>query len=471
MTSEGAIRTAARAGKWLENKLMYSIGFGAVLLIAAGVGLFYLIGDGNPSARVVRIGYVEGGVVRKNFLEHMAAEGRKHHLDIRVAATNSKTQMLSLVDGDELDLGVISGGVESSVPRSIFEVAPLYMEPLHLLVKADLHEQVSADYGQLKGRTISMDGRDSATSVLAIELLRFSGINDPATGAPLYNMVNMTQAQLMSETDGRRLPDAVFQIAGMPSPTIRHLVANHGYRLVPLPFGESFNLDRFRDAEAAPPAGDSQLRLNKLLIEEFVVPAFAYSVTPPVPPADTRTLATRLLLIASDNFDEELVRRVLEVVLTPEISSLARPPLSLDVLSAPFQFERHPGTDRYMSSLRPFDLDGTFLMHQRMVEAWGVLIAAYVMGTRGVRWWRERKATERKRPSSDFLRQILDIEAEAAASTGTTHREALDQRLSDIKKSSIELQLAGQLEDPENMASLLVTLADTRIRIWRAAST
>jgi TRAP-type uncharacterized transport system substrate-binding protein len=469
MTEESAMSSARRLGRWLEHKLVYSISFAVVFLALAGVGLFFLIGEGKPSAQVVRIGVVEGGLVRKRFLEHMAAEGRKNHLDIRLVPTQSTADTLRQVDDEttEMEMGVISGAIEDTVPRTVLEIAPLYMEPLHLLVKADLYDRVSNDYGQLKGRSISMDATHSATSLLATELLRFTGLIDRDTGAPHYTPVTLTQVQLLSETDGSRLPDAVFQLAGMPSPTIKHLISNFNYRLVPLPFGESFNLDRFRDTEAGPAAG-THLRLNKMLVQEFVVPAFAYSVSPPVPPVDTRTLATRLVLIGNDNVDDRLVRRVLEVILSPDVASLARPPLDIGLLSSAFQFARHPGTDRYVSSLQPFDIDGTFLVHERVVEVWGIIIAAYLMVTKGLKAWRDRKLAAYKRSSNDFLREIMEVEGAAAAGASTADREALDQRLSDIKKASIDLQLSGQLEDPENFQSLLVTLADTRVRIWRA---
>lgn len=65
---------------------------------------------------------------------------------------------------------------------------------------------------------------------------------------------------------------------------------------------------------------------------------------------------------------------------------------------------------------------------------------------------------------------MLAVEAAVHASSTAEDRIALDQRLSDIKKTAIELQLAGQLEDAETFHSLLVTLSDTRTRIWGSAS-
>ena len=64
------------------------------------------------------------------------------------------------------------------------------------------------------------------------------------------------------------------------------------------------------------------------------------------------------------------------------------------------------------------------------------------------------------------MSEVLALEAQAGASCTAADRISLDQRLSDIKKASLELHLDGRLEDAEELPSLLVTLADTRTRIW-----
>jgi hypothetical protein len=258
-------------------------------------------------------------------------------------------------------------------------------------------------------------------------------------------------------------------MGGIPSPMIRVLIADHGYRLVALPFGGAFNLGKFREAESPEPIDSVNLRLNKSFVEESVIPAFAYSVLPSVPASDTRTIATRLLLVASPSLDSRVVRRVLDLILGPEISGLAKPPLTVELLNSGFQFERHPGTDAYVSSLKPFNLDGAFDAYGKMGEIWGLIITLYFAAAKGLKAWRERKGDLAKKTVGDFLGEILAVEAAAHSSCTDAERILLDQRLSDIKKQSIELHLEGRLAGAEDFPSLLVTLADTRTRIWASA--
>jgi TRAP-type uncharacterized transport system substrate-binding protein len=447
-------------------KVFYSVGFAVVFLLLTGVGLVYFMGP--SSVQVVRIGYGAGGPVRKYFLEQMAEHGKTRHLDIRLVPTEGTDQTMTLIDQNGADLGLIAGAIKDRVSRKVLEVAPLYMEPLQLLVKTELYEAVSKDFGELRGKSIELDSQNSATNLLATELLRFIGLADPVTGAPRYQPLHIPQAQLVNLTNGPTRPDAIFQIGGVPSPLIRTLITDHDYRLVALPFGGSFNLDEFRETEA--PLASTNLRLEKSFVEESVIPAFVYGVLPSVPPSDTRTIATRLMLVGHPGLDTQIVRRVLELVFSPEISNLSKPPLTVELLNSNFQFERHPGTDHYLSSLKPLNVEGAFEAYARIGEVWGLIIAAYFSATKGWKAWKARRAHLPERSVGDFLKEILDVEAAAHASCTDADRIALDQRLSDIKKTFIELDLDGRLEDSENLQSLLVTLADTRIRIWRSAS-
>ena len=350
----------------------------------------------------------------------------------------------------------------------MLEVTPLYMEPLQFLVKEELYESVSKDFGQLRGKSIDLDNPNSATNLMASELLRFMGLTNQA-GQPQYQPVYIPQLKLAENTAGISLPDAIFQIGGVPSESIRNLIVNYHYRLVQLPFGTPFNLDKFRDAENPNSLAHSTLRLDKRSIEEAVIPAYVYSVLPPVPPVDTRTIATRLTMIGSDRLDSHVVHQILELVLSPQVGSFAKPPLTDDLLNSTFQFERHPGTDQYLKSLKPVDVEGAFTAYSRLGEIWGLVITVYIGAASGLKSWRNRRVAQRG-AVADFLKQVLEVETEAGPSCSDAERISLDQRLSDIKKASIQLHLDGRLEDPEELPSLLVSLADTRTRIWRRAS-
>ena len=95
-----------------------------------------------------------------------------------------------------------------------------------------------------------------------------------------------------------------------------------------------------------------------------------------------------------------------------------------------------------------------------------MIITVYLVGSRGLKMWKERRARVPTKSVGDFLGDIMAVEAAVHAACTNDERILLDQKLSDIKKDSIELHLAGRLQDAENFQSLLVTLADARSRIW-----
>lgn len=452
---------------WLETKVVYSVGFGVVLMLAIGAGLFYFYA--KAPARVVRIAYGSGGPVRTHFLEQMARHGKTHDLDIRLIVTDGADQTMSLVDQGAADLGLVTGAIDDNASRDVYEIAPLYMEPLQLLVREPLYDAVSKDFAQLQGKSIAIDGLNTATNVLATELLAFMGLSDPATGQPHYRPVLTPRAQYPEIKDAD-LPDAIFQIGGLPSPAIRNMIVNRDYRLVALPFGESFNLEKFQSAQPPDLLKNSRLRLNRAFVEEAMIPEFTYSVLPPVPPIDTQTVATRLILLGGKNLTDVVIHRILELLISPEISMLTKPALSVDVLRSSYQFPRHPGTDRYLDSLEPINVEGAFDAYGRVVEVWGVIITLYIGSARYWKKRRQKQARLEMGTVGDFMKQVIEVETEMHASRSQPERIILDRRLSEIKKHVIELHLDERLEDSENLHSLLTTIADARTKIWGSSS-
>ncbi len=457
--------SAEKAMRWLERKVIYSVGFGIVAMLAVGAGLFLYYRAENAEMKVLKIGYGSGGPVRRHFLEQLALYGRQQNLDIQLVVTEGSAQTLDLIEQGKTDLGLITGAIESQQDNNILEIMPLYMESLQLLVKEPLFEPVSKDFGTLRDKSIALDGERSATNLVASELLRFIGLID-GNGVRRFKSVHLQQPDLVAIKEHEALPDAIFQIGGLPSQTIRHFIVNHNYKLVPLPFGSSFNLEKFREDNTASVPSEASLRVDRAFIEEFVIPAYSYSVLPPVPPEDTRTIASRLLLVGGQHVDAVVVRKLLDVLLSPEIGDLVRPSLDVALLDSNYQFSRHPGTDAYLAALKPIDVDSAFTNYGRLVEVWGIVIAAYVFVAGALKGWQQKRKEVAFKSVSDFLQEVMEVEAEATPDRTTDERRALDQRLTEIKKSAIEMHLDERLEDAESLPSLLVTLADTRTRIW-----
>jgi TRAP-type uncharacterized transport system substrate-binding protein len=453
---------------WFEGKVAYSVSFGVGLMLLVGAGLVYYEYTVQSASQVIRIAYGSGGPVRRHFLEQLVKHGTAAHLDIRLTVTEGTQETLDLVASGEADLGLVAGGVAAGETDRIFEIAPLYMEPLQLLVRESLYDAVSKDFGELAGRSIGLDAEESATNLVATELLRFIGLID-ASGQPRYRPVYMQQSELVAAVDPAALPEVIFQIGGLPSETIRRLITTHNYRLVALPFGEAFNLSTFRAADA-PPEQTLDRSIDRALVEEFVIPAFTYSVLPAVPPVDVRTIATRLMLVGGAKVDVTTVKRMIGLLMSPDISDLARPPLSVDLLRRGFQFPRHPGVNQYLDSLTPIDVESAFVAYSRVVEVWGLIIAAYFAAAKGLKSWRLRNSVTRK-SVGDFMLEVLAIEGAVTRESSRDDRNLLDQQLTALKDAAVRRHLDETLDDSETLPSLLTAVADARARLWGTAST
>src|SRR5262249_52432168 len=154
-----------------------------------------------------------------------------------------------------LDVALVQGGLKATGRPHVRQVLTLHLEALHLLVKKDLFDDVSRHLGALEGKTVSVGEAGSGTHSLSVQGPAFAGLHPRGADHPDgYVPLALSRQQLFAEKDDARLPDAVLLVSLLPSPTARYLVTKHGYRLVPLPFGEAFALQGMAPAE--PGSGD-----------------------------------------------------------------------------------------------------------------------------------------------------------------------------------------------------------------------
>src|SRR5262249_57383151 len=91
---------------------------------------------------------------------------------------------------------------------------------------------------------------------------------------------------------------AVFLLTSAPAHTISHLVHRHGYRLVPLPFAEAFALDSLAQPAEIQLSAVAPGSIVKGRVQAATIPAFSYSLDPPLPDKPLLPFGTRLLLVA-----------------------------------------------------------------------------------------------------------------------------------------------------------------------------
>jgi TRAP-type uncharacterized transport system substrate-binding protein len=254
---------------------------------------------------------------------------------IELRDTAGSEESLDRVNAGKLDAALVQGGLHVDDRPNVRQVATLNIEPLHLLVKKELLETASKNLAALEGKTVNIGTVGSGTYSLAKEALAFAGLHPQKPGTKGgYVATTLSNAELLSEQDRSKLPDAVVLVSCLPSEMTKHLVSERDYRLVPLPFGEAFSLDGLRaDAGHAPSTnGDRVVRRR---VQAVVIPAFTYHVEPPVPAAALPTLGTRLLLVAHKDVDAGAVQRLVDAVYSTEFATVSRPPLDAKLLDIP----------------------------------------------------------------------------------------------------------------------------------------
>ena len=123
----------------------------AFFVAAAGIGcLIYF--QGQPSFRsglLITAGSSSG--LRSQIARRLAQAARTQGLTLRVQGSLGLIDALDKVDRGVLDLALVQGGLNPARHPRIRQVAAMYVEPLHLLVKPELHASVQRNLSSLRG--------------------------------------------------------------------------------------------------------------------------------------------------------------------------------------------------------------------------------------------------------------------------------------------------------------------------------
>ena len=234
----------ARFGKRVRDGLLAIIGVAAL-----SVAAFFAVHE--PRERSVRLRMTAGqdGGTRHRIAQALRREAAHRALAIELQAMAGSEEALQAVESGRVDAALMQGGLDMVDHPGLRQVAGLHVEPLHLLVKEEIHRAVARNLAGLRGKVVNLGERGSGTYLLAKEVMAFSGLRAELD----YTESTQSYAELERETEAARLPDAVFSVSTLPSPIARHLVTEHHYHLMPLPFCEAFALGGLDQDHARPP--------------------------------------------------------------------------------------------------------------------------------------------------------------------------------------------------------------------------
>lgn len=362
-------------------------------------------------------------------------EAARHQLDVVIVDTSGSEDSLARVERREVDVALVQGGLDGN--EDVREVAPLVLEPLHLLVRSDLELY---DLEDLRGRRLMLAPQQSGTRALALDLLELAGI-----GEGDFTEVTMTYAEL-EEAEEATLPEAIFHVSSMPSPVAEDLLRDRGYELMPIPYA-------------------SAMAIRDVFVSPGVIPMYAYGALPPTPRADVPTISTRMIAIANRDTPRAAVRHLLEALESEHFLRRARLPHAPDALFAQPEFPLHPGTIAWQHRDDPFltseDVQGIESLRSFAVS---LVVAGYLLW----RWLRARRV----HGLDTYLAEVARIDREALAIEQSAALDlpkmiALRGELGKAKNDALSAYQKGQVHSEELLSSFLVHCADVRQHLDR----
>ncbi|MGA7305171.1 MAG: hypothetical protein WBW88_09870, partial [Rhodothermales bacterium] len=253
---------ANRSQRWLAlRRLLNKLGWrgmgafclslvGLALLILGGLVLFQGFGSKSRTLRITSGTDIE---VREKMVQFLARKAGERNLLLQDVRSQGSLDALRKVERGEIDLAVVQAGLHLDSGTSVREVAPIDVERLHLLVRAEHWSAVSEDLKALRGKSVFLNYPGSGTNHLSRLLLTRVGLrvvpnagkpsNDGVIVAPVssHDILALLDSMQTADKEARtnlhsKMPDACFLIASLPSPFAWRLINEADYRLVPLPF-------------------------------------------------------------------------------------------------------------------------------------------------------------------------------------------------------------------------------------------
>jgi TRAP-type uncharacterized transport system substrate-binding protein len=443
----------------------------AALAVAAAV---YYHSDRTTYRLTITAGSRDG--LRHQFAEHLASVAAHNRVQLRVVGTSGSEEALDRVNLDRenpqaIDLALVQGGLDARGRERVREVSALKIEPLHLLAKGEIDTGRGTAPGLefLRGHTINLSEVGSGTYELAREVLAFAGLKPASSGqAGDYTVKTLSYHALITEPDRAKLPDAVFTVSALPSPVVKHLVSTRDYRLVPLRFGEAFALDALHTVAGQdfPDGPRSVDGVDRVHVYNTAIPAYTYSVAPPIPPEPVPTFGTRLLLVAHEDTNTEAVSRLLEAAF---VNGPGGPALEPGLLELPSELKWHDGTLVYRERTKPLAMGDAIDVLEKSAS-----LSAIVLG--GVfclwQWYRQRRRRCRDLGFEAYMVKVTAIEKRAleielGAVIDVKELLTLQLDLSRLKNEALQRFTSGEIEGEELISGFVSHVNDARNYLTR----
>ena len=437
----------------------------ALAFCAFALALVLVVGHREPVARQISLTAGTQGTTRALVGHMLAFELRQRGVAAVVAENENTADELMRVNAGDVDFALVSGAFRHRGFLHVREVSPLFPEALHLLVKRELADPVGEGLASLRGRSVDLGPKDSATADLATEILDFAGVScapEPSRATCLASNREIAELErLAAAGDAAALPDAIFHLATVPSLLATKLIRCCGYTLVAIPFAEAFRQSALLDDVSTP---ESVGEIERRYTAEVEIPPFTYQTEPPVPDAPLVTVGARLVLVASDTVSSATVETVLEAIFDSRFARIPQPPLHRSLLDLPPRHPLHAGTIAFLRRDRPWLSGGDVDSLANALSVLGALVGGGLFVWQSLR---QRVSARRDELFGRYQLQIAALESrgvelELAADLALEPLISLQRDLLQLKSEALARYASGELGNQATLTDLLVPLNAAR---------
>jgi len=447
--------------RYAKDLLLLGIAIGLLLL-----SVYWLRPTGTPKHSTLKMTAGDASGLRHKLALDLAKEAARLGIVINVQPTIGSEAALEGLTNGEFDLAFVQGGLATEHLPQIRQLTAMHIEPLHLLVRAELCERIAKSGLRVLGDGgVNLGPVGSGTQVLASEVLKFAGLGaESKVEGSSFRAVSLNYRELMEKSTSE-LPDAIFTVSSLPSPLADFLIESHGYRLVPLPFGEALSLEAFLQLGVPLETGS----IDKRHLFETRIPAFTYSVNRAEPPQPIVTIGTRLLLAANERVPNDVVQGLLDVLYNSNFALAERPPLDATLLDLPSEFPLHAGSVLYRTRNKP-------LIAGDAIDYWEKVLAITATLAGGtffiVQWYLRWSRRKRETSFANYMERVIAIEsaamqAELSAKLDLGQLIRLQRELADLKSEAVRKFANGELEGEGLIQGFLALVNDARNQLTR----
>ena len=235
------------------------------------------------------------------------------------------------------------------------------------------------------------------------------------------------------------------------------LTSRHGYRLVPLPFGEAFTLSGLSRGDPGRLRAGTPGDIIQMRTYAVTIPPYTYGVEPPMPAQPLPSLGNRLLLVAHEDVETEVAKRLVEAAYSGEFAKMVSPPLDSKLLDNPPEFPWHSGTRLYLQNNQPLVSKDMMEIFQKSAAILAATASALFVF---FQWQRLRNESSRLDEFKRYFHRVNRLEEQARQVGGAGHRNlssvlALQDQLVHLKTEALDRFTAGDLEGKELLGAFV----------------